>query len=155
MFFQPDESTAVLITTRTAFEAETIAAALRDRGIAAQAINTASAQVWGGLAVGQAKVLVYERELEDARTLLKTIRAEGAAVDWESADVGPDFDAEKPTSRSIWTIVLLLVLLGLGVLSVGVKRYDPVLQALGVCALILAAIIGRGAWAADARRTER
>jgi hypothetical protein len=155
MFFQPDESTAVLVTTRTAFEAETIAAALRDRGMAAQAINTASAQVWGGLAVGQAKVLVYEREIEDARVLLKTIRAEGAAVDWDTADVGPEFDLEKPASRSTWTTVLICVLLGLVVLSIGMKRFDPVLQALGVCALIFAAIIGRGAWLADTRRSQR
>ena len=155
MFVQSDESTAVLVSTRTAFEAETIAAALRERGMAAQAINTASAQVWGGLVVGQAKVLVYERELEDARALLKTIRAEGAAVDWDTVDVGPEFDAEKSSSRSAWTVVLLLVLLGLGVLSVGVKRADPVLQALGVCALIFAAILGRNAWVSDTRRTER
>lgn len=154
MFFQPDESTAVLITTRTAFEAETIAAALRDRGMAAQAIDTATTQLWAG-AIGGAKVLVYQRELDDARELLKTIRAEGAAVDWDAADIGPEFDADKPSSRATWTIVLICVMLGLGVLAVGMKNHDPILEALGVCALILAAIIGRGAWVADTRRSPR
>jgi hypothetical protein len=154
MFFQSDESTAVLITTRTAFEAETIAAALRDRGMAAQAINTATTQLWAG-AIGGAKVLVYQRELDDAKAMLRTIRAEGAAVDWDGTDLGPDFDTEPASSRSTWTIVLILVFIGLGVLSAGVSRHDPVLQALGVCALVLAAIIGRGAWAADNRRMSR
>ncbi len=150
MFFESDESTTVLVTTQTAFEAETIAAALRDRGMAAQAVNTATTQLWAG-AVGGAKVLVYQRELEAARAMLKTIRAEGAAVDWDGTDLGPDFDAEPQSSRSTWTIVLILVAIGLTVLSMGMTRHDAVLQGLGVCALVLAAIIGRGAWAADAR----
>jgi len=151
MFFESDESTTVLVTTQTAFEAETIAAALRARGLASQAVNTATTQLWAG-AVGGAKVLVYQRELDDARAMLKAIRAEGAAVDWDATDLGPEFDAQPQSSRSTWTIVLILVMMGLGVLSVGVKRHDPVLQALGVCGLILAAIIGRGAWVADSRR---
>jgi hypothetical protein len=151
MFFQSDETTAVLMTTRTAFEAETVAAALRDRKIAAQVVNTATTQLWGGV-LGSAKVLVYERELEEARSMLRTIRAEGAAVDWDNADIGPEFDADVPSSRASWTIVLVLVMIGLGVLSVGVRRFVPVLQALGVCALVVAIIIGRGAWMADTRR---
>jgi len=154
MFSDSDESTAVLITTRSAFEAETVAAALRQRGMAAQAIDTATTSLWAG-AVGGAKVLVYQRELEDARSLLKAIRAEGAAVDWDTADVGPDFDAQKPSSRAAWTVVLILVLIGLGVLSTGLKRYDPVLQALGAAALLLAMIIGGAAWMADSRGTPR
>ena len=89
MFSDSDESTAVLITTRSAFEAETVAAALRQRGMAAQAVDTVTTALWAG-AVGGAKVLVYQRELEDAKALLKAIRAEGAAVDWDTADVGPE-----------------------------------------------------------------
>ena len=154
MFFESDESTAVLVTTQTAFEAETVAAALRDRGLAAQAINTATTQLWAG-AVGGAKVLVYQRELEDARAMLKAIRADGAAVDWDSAELGPEFDAEKPSSRSAWTIVLILVAIGLVVLSIGMNRRDPVLQGLGACALVFALIVGRGAWVADSRRGPR
>ncbi len=155
MFFESDETTAVLLTTRTAFEAETVAAALRHRGLAAQVVNTASAQVWAGLPVGEARVLVYQRDLDDAKDLLRTIRAEGAAVDWDATDIGQELDAEKPASRAAWTMVLVLVLLGLGVLSAGVSRRDPILQALGVCALITAAIVGRNAWAADSRRLDR
>lgn len=154
MFFESDETTAVVATTQTAFEAETIAAALRHRGIAAQAVDTATTQLWAG-AVGRAKVLVYERELEDARAMLRTIRAEGAAVDWDNADLGAEFDAGKPGTRSMWTVVLILVAAGLGVLAVGVKRHDAVLQGLGLAALVLAAIIGRGAWLVDSRRMER
>lgn len=151
MFLESDQSTAVLATTRSAFEAETIAAALRHRGFAAQAVDTASAQVWSG-AIGSAKVLVYERDLEAARDELRRIRAEGAAVDWDSADLGEQFDAERPTSRFTWTTVLVLVLVGLVVVSAGTRRADPVVQAIGGAALLLALVIGAVAWMTDTRR---
>lgn len=151
MFLESDQATAVLATTRSAFEAETIAAALRHRGFAAQAVDTATAHVWSG-AIGSAKVLVYERDLDAAREELRRIRSEGAAVDWDSAELGEEFDAERPSSRFAWTTVLLLVLLGLVVVSAGTNRADPVIQAIGGAALLLAAVIGGVTWATDARR---
>lgn len=154
MFLESDQSTAVLATTRTAFEAETIAAALRHRGFAAQAVDTASAQVWSG-AIGSAKVLVYERDLDAARDELRRIRSEGAAVDWDSTDLGEQFDAERPSSRFAWTTVLLLVLAGLVVVSAGTNRGDPVIQTIGGAALLLAIVIGAVAWMTDTRRDRR
>lgn len=154
MFLESEQSTAVLATTRSAFEAETIAAALRDRGFAAQAVDTASTQLWSG-AIGGAKVLVYERELESAREELRRIRSEGAAVDWDSAELGESFDEDRPNSRFTWTSVLLLVLLGLGLLSFGGKRLDPVIQGIGAVAILLAMVIGGVAWVTDSRRGRR
>src|SRR5690349_5181375 len=76
------EPTAMLVQTGSPFEAETVAAALRDRGIDARVADAATTGVFGG-AIGTAKVMVLASQENEARAALADIKAEGSSIDWE------------------------------------------------------------------------
>ena len=140
------ESTAVLKTTLTAFEAETIAAALRERGIDARVLDVAGNMVWG-VPISGVKVVVMERDLEAARKVLDEIKVDSASIDWDSADLGDESEANKllqynKTRRWMLTLVIMLVPIGLFVLSFSVMRGDPYLKILGGVLLITAMMLG-------------
>ena len=91
--FGAHDTTADLTSCPTEFEAETIAAALREQGIPAQVI--------GGLLTGMraeapvaAKVIVRTKDLDRARGSLRALKAESVDIDWDEVDVGkPEPDA--------------------------------------------------------------
>ncbi len=143
------ERTVVIAETRTAFEAETIAGSLRERGIDARVLDSATAQAWGMAisGVSGATVVVLEHEVEGARLAMEEIRVESASIDWDAVDLGSDPSVQRlaQVSRSrrwVWTVMLLLVPAGFAVLTVGVKRADPMVQILGGVLLAAAMVMG-------------
>jgi hypothetical protein len=76
-----------LTSVHAEFQAEVIAAALRDRGI--------EARVLGGTLAGfraevpaTVKVVVFRRDLSAAKALLAEVRAASVDIDWDEVDVG-------------------------------------------------------------------
>lgn len=150
-----NERTVVVATTATAFEAETIAAALRERGVEARVVGVPGAMLWG-VPVGSdggVKVMVFEAELETARRELESIRRDAREIQWDEAEMGGD-DAEATellqyarAKRWMWTLVIVLAPAGLFVVSAGVMRGDKIVQMIGgvliVSAIVMAA---RGVW---------
>lgn len=150
-----NERTAVVATTATAFEAETIAAALRERGIEARVIGTAGNVVMGVPIADELgiKVLVFEHELAAARQALESIRSDARRIDWDQAEIGgDDLEAQNllqyaRAKRWMWTLVLVLAPAGLFVVSAGVLRGDPLIQTIGGVLLITAIVMAaRGVW---------
>jgi hypothetical protein len=143
------ERTVVIAETRTAFEAETIAGALRERGVDARVLDAATTQAWGMAISGVSgvKVVVLGHEVEAARLAMEEIRVESASIDWDAVDLGSDPNVERlgQVSRSrrwVWTVMLLLVPAGFSVLTMGVNRGDPMVQALGGVLLAAAIVMG-------------
>jgi hypothetical protein len=110
------EQTVEVAVTRTAFEAETIAAALREREIDARVLDGATSTTWGatmGPSTG-VKVVVLAHELERAKLALEEIRVESATIDWDAVDLGSDPRVERlvhatHARRWVWTVILMLV----------------------------------------------
>lgn len=139
----------VIAETRTAFEAETIAAALRERGVDARVFDGATAQAWGMAIKGVSgpKVVVLEHHAEAARKALEEVRAESASIDWDAVDLGDDPSVQRLTqvSRSrrwVWTVMMLLVPIGFVVLTLGVQRGDSMVKILGGVLLAAALVMG-------------
>lgn len=157
-----NERTVVVATTATAFEAETIAAALRERGFEARVVGVAG-DVIMGVSIGREtgiKVMVFEHELESARRALDAIRQDAREIDWEQAEMGED-DSEAQqllqyarAKRWMWTLVIVLAPAGLFVVSAGVMRGDKIVQMIGGVLITLAIVMAtRGAW--EGREGER
>ena len=139
---QHDSSPTVeLMKTRTGFEAETIAAALRDRGVDARAIDS-HAGVMISNVVAPPSVIVLADHLDAAQHALEEIKSEASAIDWSQVDVGEgNFAPPAPGSRWAWTISVLLVPIGILVLSYGTQRGDRTIQAIGAAVLGAAIVI--------------
>lgn len=143
------EKTVVIATTRTAFEADTIATALKAQGFDARVVDTATAAVWGGVGGGiaQAKVIVLEHEAAGARQALSQIRFEGQSIDWDAVDVGEAADGPRMsrwsrTRRAMWTLaVAVLPPLGVVVLIYGVQQGQPMVQVMGGTVLAAAVVM--------------
>ncbi|HVU65152.1 MAG TPA: hypothetical protein VHC70_14315 [Phycisphaerales bacterium] len=145
----PEERSAVVATTETAFHAETIAAALRDRGVEARVADAGTLLPWGGVDVRPegrgVHVVVRESDRANAIRTLEQLREESASIDWDAADLGSDPTVERivqvsRTRRWVWTVAVLLVPIGLFVLAYATTRNDRIVQILGGT-LLLAAIV--------------
>ncbi len=138
------ESTIELVKAKTGFEAETIAAALRDRGINARAVNTITGDMLSH-EVSRARVIVLAHELDDAKVMLEQIQSEAGQIDWSQVEVG---EAESvppaPSGRWAWTLSLLLVPVGLVVMSIGTQRADGMLQTIGGVVIVGGLALGAG-----------
>jgi hypothetical protein len=139
------DGVVVLLETRTGFEAEAIAAALVNRGIAARTADTSTAMVMSNVLV-RAKVLVPSHLETLARQVLDEIKAEMTDIDWEAMDIGPEEDlpklhAARRGRRMLGTVSIILVPVGLGVLALGTQRRDVVLQAIGGAVVLTATAI--------------
>jgi hypothetical protein len=75
------------VQCKTEWHAESIAAALRARGIASQAEGGMAAG-WQAEAPTKWRVMVFTRDLLAARLLLSELKTEGASIDWDAVDVG-------------------------------------------------------------------
>ncbi len=144
-----NEHTTVVAETRTAFEAETIAAALRDRGIDARVFDGATSAAWGISLTGinSVKVVVLEHEVAAAKLALEDIRVGSASIDWDQVDLGSDPAVQRLTqvSRSrrwVWTLIVLLVPAAFIVLTIGVDRGDQILKIIGGVLLAAALVMG-------------
>ena len=154
-----NEHTTVVAETRTAFEAEAIAAALRERGVNARVFDAPTAAAWG-LPLGSSisvKIAVLESEAEGARHALEEIRAESASIDWDQVDLGSDPTVQRLTqvSRSrrwVWTLIVLLVPAGFIVLTIGVNRGDPILKIIGGVLLAGALVMGAAQMIPEGRK---
>lgn len=139
------DGAVVLLETRTGFEAEAIAAALVNRGIAARTADTSTSMVMSNVLV-RAKVLVPSHLETLARQVLDEIKAEMTDIDWEAMDIGPEEDlpklhAARRGRRMLATVCIILVPVGLGVLAMGTQRRDVVLQAIGGAVVLTAMAI--------------
>jgi hypothetical protein len=135
-----DDRSALIATTQTAFHAETIAAALRDRGIEARVADAGTSLPWGGVDVspkgGGVHVVVRERDRDEAIRALEQVREESASIDWDAVDLGSDPTVERlvhtsRTRRWMWTVAVILVPIGLFILSYGIDHGDRIVQILG------------------------
>lgn len=140
------EELVLLVETRTGFEAETIAAALNDRGVLARVMGATTAELWSS-SFGGAQVMVRADEIDRATRELAQIRrdARQAADDqWEAFD---DADDDTPLRdpqlrRGYWTLLLLfMVPTGLWLLSRGTMQQNPYVKILGGVLLISAGVI--------------
>ena len=144
-----NERTVVIAETRTAFEAETIAAALRERGVDARVFDSATTQAWGMAisGVSGAKVVVLEHQADEARKAMEEVRVESASIDWDAVELGDDPSVQRLTQvakarRWVWTVMMLLVPAGFIVLSVGIHGGDPMVKILGGVLLATALVMG-------------
>jgi hypothetical protein len=105
----------VLRTVRSDFEAETIAAALRDRGIDARAVGGETAG-YRAAAPGAVRVMVRRLDLERAEQALLDIRTGSVDIAWDELNPGPPEDAAEPepaasdSRRWAWTAALAFLL---------------------------------------------
>lgn len=147
MIVQPrPDDTVVLLETRTGFEAETIAAALRSRGIEARTADMASAALFSN-ATGYSKVLVLRGQEEEARQTLRTIRQDSVDIDWDQ--VNPEaLGSERPLStrtrgeRLLLTTSVVLIPLGLFLLTYGTNQHNLVVQILAGAVLAFSVVVG-------------
>lgn len=90
---------AVLLQCDTEWHAESIAASLRGRGIAAQAEGGYVAG-WRADVPAKARVMVFTRDLLPARLLLSELKTEAGSIDWDSVDVGEHIEGvPEPAGR--------------------------------------------------------
>lgn len=92
---------AVLVQCDTEWHAESIAAGLRGRGIAAQAEGGYVAG-WRADVPAKARVMVFKKDLLPARLLLSELKTEGGAgsIDWDTVDVGTNIEGvPEPAGR--------------------------------------------------------
>lgn len=77
------DTLVTLLSTRTEFEGETIAEALRARGIPA-VVHATSAHIlpWPSPNFASVRVVVQAGRLDEARRLLDDVRKEAAGIDW-------------------------------------------------------------------------
>lgn len=139
------ERTVVLVSTRTAFEADAIAAALRERGVNARAIPGPQ------LPVGKqvdSRVMVVEEQEPAARHALEDIRSQSAEIDWDAVaeETGASDDNSSPTPSSerrlLMTTAILLLPIGFVVTSVGQSRGDPMIRLIGISLVATALTAG-------------
>ena len=90
----------VLVQCDTEWHAESIAASLRGRGIAAQAEGGLVAG-WRAEAPARSKVMVFTRDLLQARLLLSELKTDGASIDWDAVDVGEHVEGVPETAGKI------------------------------------------------------
>lgn len=76
-----------LTTASTDFEAQTIAQALEAHGVTAKVFANAGSTLQGAIA-NEIKVAVRRADLELARSVLRTIKAESVDIDWSEVDTG-------------------------------------------------------------------
>ncbi len=141
------EKMVVVAITPSVFLAETIAAALRDRGIDAHVLDDGATQTWG-MPMGPGngvKVVVRERDREGAELALAEVRVESQSIDWDAVDLGSSPDVQRlaqasKSRRWVWTVSILMVPIGLFVLAFGVDRGDPNIKIVGGT-LLLASIV--------------
>lgn len=142
------ERTVVVATTPTAFHAETIATALRERGLDARVLDAATTQIWG-MPMGPSggvKVVVLEHEADRAKIAIEDVRAESAGIDWDTVDLGDDPEVRRlvqysKARRWVWTVALLLVPGGLFVMWAGVTRSDYIVKIIGGTMLAAALVM--------------
>ncbi len=86
-----------LCDARTSFEADTIAACLKDRGFRAQAMTiTARVVQWDGGIGNTPRVQVPRGELDAARIALAEVKEEAKSVDWtDEIETASSIDAGK------------------------------------------------------------
>ncbi len=77
----------VLVQCDTEWHAESIAAGLRGRGIAAEAEGGFVAG-WRADTPARSRVLVFTRDLLAARLLLSELKTGSGSIDWDTVDVG-------------------------------------------------------------------
>lgn len=147
-------ATATLLKTTTGFEAEAIAAALRERGVEARAVDTTTGAMLSNQ-VSPPRVIVLAHELEHARVVLDQVQTEASQIDWSQVELG---EAEAPPlpprTRWTWTLAVLLVPVGLVVLSIGTQRNDRLLQTIGGAVLAASMVIAIALMFAASRSPE-
>jgi hypothetical protein len=81
----------VLTTARTEFEAETLAEALRARGIRAEVFATASSTLqWEAGYSDPIKVMVRRGDAEEAERVRVSLKADSVDIDWDEVETGDD-----------------------------------------------------------------
>lgn len=143
----PDPAEPVTLTSASSeIEAETIAAALRERGIDARAV--------GGMIPLRAevhretRVMVLRADLERARLALRAIKADSVDIAWDELNPGqpegPEPDGAAPSPRRwAWTLIFVFMLpvgLFLTFIAGGPDR-DVVVRSLGPIILTVAAVM--------------
>lgn len=130
----------VLATARTEFEAETLAEALRARGVRAEVFAAAaSALQWEGGYTDPIKVMVRRGDAERAEEIRVSLKADSVDIDWDEVETGDaapaiagkiaderarmaEFDGPRPNSmlKKVWRVglVLLVTMLALGVFNI-------------------------------------
>ena len=142
-----------LLETRTEFEARAAAVVLEDAGIRCL-VNVPSIQscvLGAGGVIGTVRLQVRARDVQRAQQALAAAREEGASVDWDSVDIGPDDDPEvrhagrgapgasalKPIARVGMWCAVLLVLAGILLPLIGAIR-AALARGAGAVALVVA-----------------
>lgn len=89
----------VLVQCDTEWHAESIAAGLRGRGIAAEAEGGYVAG-WRADTPARSRVLVFTKDLLSARLLLSELKAGSGSIDWDTVDVGEIIEgAPEPAGK--------------------------------------------------------
>lgn len=89
------ETLTVIAQCQTEWHAEATAAALRARGIAAQAEGGYVAG-WRAEAPAASRVMVFTKDLLRARLALTELRTQSHSIDWDQVDVGEHPEGVPP-----------------------------------------------------------
>lgn len=133
----------VLTTARTEFEGQTLAEALRARGVPAEVFATAASSLqWEAGFTDPIKVMVRRADVERASQIRASIKADSVDIDWDEVDTGVAgriederarmAEHEAPRRRSMLAVVWKIGLVALSLLL----------------ALIVLQMAGTMAWAA-------
>ena len=116
---------AILTVADTEWEAETIAAAMKERGIPAM-VEGGYVAGWRAETPGKARVMVFQSDLERARAAARDAAFTGASIDWDAVEVGePETPLPGPPSAGDWTwkrVGLIVVIVALAALAWGLVR---------------------------------
>lgn len=93
----PDDPVA-LTTAPTEWQAEVIAASLRERGVTARVMGGYLAGLRAEAPAG-ATVMVRAGDLERARALLAEVRSASIDIDWDEVDVGESEESLEARTR--------------------------------------------------------
>lgn len=147
------DNLVVLTSTTTEFEAETIAAALRNNDVPAFVFcDAARVMPVPSLSHLPYQVHVREGDLSLAGNVLRSVRAESIDIDWEDVDVGPPLEgaetnapvssAKSPLRHGVWLALLAVpcYFLPPPVDAIGIVLF----LFLGITLLILGTLTGDG-----------
>lgn len=129
----------VLTTARTEFEAQTLAEALRARGIRAEVFATAASSLqWEAGFTDPIKVMVRRADVGEAEKVRAALKMDSVDIDWDEVETGADtsltLNAESTCRRSSmlgtvsrigWT--MLAVVLALTVFGIAAQATHMVI----------------------------
>ncbi len=100
----------VLTTARTEFEAQTLAEALRARGIRAEVFATAASSLqWEAGFTDPIKVMVRRADVGDAEQVRAALKMDSVDIDWDEVDTGAEAEQDDAAPKKSAQVTVFLI----------------------------------------------